>query len=201
MVRIALGQINTTVGDLAGNVDRMAAAAAEATAAGADLVCFPELAVTGYPPEDLVLRPGFVADNLAALRDLAAANRGRLRRTRGVRRSHRPRTAQRGRPAVGRPGGRPVPQGPAAQLRRVRRAAVLRPRRSRLPGRVGVLGARHLGVRGRVDARPAVDALRGRGRGDHPEHQRVAVPPATRSPSGWRCAGPAPARPARGSST
>jgi NAD+ synthase (glutamine-hydrolysing) len=71
MVRIALGQINTTVGDLAGNVDRMTAAAAEATAAGADLVCFPELAVTGYPPEDLVLRPGFVADNLAALRDLA----------------------------------------------------------------------------------------------------------------------------------
>jgi NAD+ synthase (glutamine-hydrolysing) len=71
MVRIALGQINTTVGDLAGNVDRMVAAAAEASAAGADLVCFPELAVTGYPPEDLVLRPGFVGDNLAALRDLA----------------------------------------------------------------------------------------------------------------------------------
>ena len=72
MVRIALGQINTTVGDLAGNVDRMVTAAAEATAGGADLVCFPELAVTGYPPEDLVLRPAFVADNLAALRDLAA---------------------------------------------------------------------------------------------------------------------------------
>src|SRR4029077_1312335 len=71
MVRIALGQINTAVGDLAGNVDRMVTAAAEATAAGADLVCFPELAVTGYPPEDLVFRPAFVADNLAALRDLA----------------------------------------------------------------------------------------------------------------------------------
>jgi len=70
-VRIALGQINTTVGDLAGNVDRMAAAAAEAAAAGADLVCFPELSVTGYPPEDLVLRPAFVDDNLAALHDLA----------------------------------------------------------------------------------------------------------------------------------
>ena len=70
-VRIALGQINTTVGDLAGNVDRMAAAAAQAVAAGADLVCFPELAVTGYPPEDLVLRPAFVDDNLAALHDLA----------------------------------------------------------------------------------------------------------------------------------
>jgi NAD+ synthase (glutamine-hydrolysing) len=71
MVRIALGQINTTVGDLAGNVDGMVAAAAAATAAGADLVCFPELAVTGYPPEDLVLRRAFVDDNLAALDDLA----------------------------------------------------------------------------------------------------------------------------------
>jgi len=70
-VRIALGQINTTVGDLSGNVDRMAAAAAEAAGAGADLICFPELSVTGYPPEDLVLRRAFVDDNLAALRDLA----------------------------------------------------------------------------------------------------------------------------------
>jgi len=70
-VRIALGQINTTVGDLAGNVLKMAEWAARATAAGADLVCFPELAVTGYPPEDLVLRPEFVDDNLEALEELA----------------------------------------------------------------------------------------------------------------------------------
>jgi NAD+ synthase (glutamine-hydrolysing) len=71
MVRIALGQIDTTVGDLGGNVERMLRAAAEAASAGADVVCFPELAVTGYPPEDLVLRPEFVDDNLAALDDLA----------------------------------------------------------------------------------------------------------------------------------
>jgi NAD+ synthase (glutamine-hydrolysing) len=71
VLRIALGQINTTVGDLEGNIDRMVATAAEASAAGADLICFPELAVTGYPPEDLVLRPQFVRDNLAALEDLA----------------------------------------------------------------------------------------------------------------------------------
>src|SRR5881275_2129667 len=76
MVRIALGQINTTVGDLAGNVERMEAAAAEATRAGADLVCFPELAVTGYPPEDLVLRPEFVRDNLSALEELASETAG-----------------------------------------------------------------------------------------------------------------------------
>ena len=72
MVRIALGQINTTVGDLDGNVRKMAEWTARATEAGADLVCFPELAVTGYPPEDLVLRPAFVTDNLEALDALAA---------------------------------------------------------------------------------------------------------------------------------
>ncbi len=73
MVRIALGQLNTTVGDLDGNVDRLADAARRATAAGADAVVFTELAITGYPPEDLVLRPSFVGDNLRALEALAAA--------------------------------------------------------------------------------------------------------------------------------
>src|SRR5262249_25733404 len=61
----------TTVGDLDGNVDRMTSWAARATAEGADVVLFPELAITGYPPEDLVLRPEFVDDNLAALERLA----------------------------------------------------------------------------------------------------------------------------------
>ena len=73
MVRIALGQLNTTVGDLDGNVDRLADAARRATAENADVVVFTELAITGYPPEDLVLRPSFVGDNLAALQALAAA--------------------------------------------------------------------------------------------------------------------------------
>ena len=71
MVRIALGQINTTVGDLEGNVGTMSAWAARATEAGADLICFPELAVTGYPPEDLVLRRTLVDDNLESLEELA----------------------------------------------------------------------------------------------------------------------------------
>ncbi|MEO7003129.1 MAG: NAD+ synthase [Ktedonobacterales bacterium] len=66
-LRIALAQINVTVGDLAGNVARMLAAARQAHDEGATLVAFPELALTGYPPEDLLLKPGFVADNLAAL--------------------------------------------------------------------------------------------------------------------------------------
>ena len=72
MPRVALGQLNLTVGDLDGNVDRMVDAAGEAARAGADLVLFPELAITGYPPEDLVLRPEFVRDNVAALEDLAS---------------------------------------------------------------------------------------------------------------------------------
>src|ERR687898_770944 len=66
-------QINTTVGDLDGNVDRVLAALSEAEARGADLAVFPELAMTGYPPEDLLLKPGFVADNRAALDQVAAA--------------------------------------------------------------------------------------------------------------------------------
>jgi NAD+ synthase (glutamine-hydrolysing) len=75
-VRIALGQVNLVVGDLEGNVDKMAMWAREATGHGADLICFPELAITGYPPEDLVFRPAFVEDNLEAVGDLAerAAN-------------------------------------------------------------------------------------------------------------------------------
>jgi NAD+ synthase (glutamine-hydrolysing) len=70
-MRIALGQVNLTVGDLEGNVDTMGRWSREATGHGADLICFPELAVTGYPPEDLVLRLGFVRDNLEALEELA----------------------------------------------------------------------------------------------------------------------------------
>ena len=70
-LRIALAQINPTVGDLDGNVAAICAAYDQAEAAGCDIVAFPELAITGYPPEDLVLKPGFVADNLAALSTVA----------------------------------------------------------------------------------------------------------------------------------
>ena len=71
-LRIALAQINPTVGDLDGNVAKIVRAYEQAEAAGCDIVAFPELAITGYPPEDLVLKPGFVADNLAALEQVAA---------------------------------------------------------------------------------------------------------------------------------
>jgi NAD+ synthase (glutamine-hydrolysing) len=71
VVRIALGQLNTGVGDLEGNVERMVDWAHRASDARADVVCFPELAITGYPPEDLVLRPAFVDDNLEMVEELA----------------------------------------------------------------------------------------------------------------------------------
>ena len=71
-LRVGLAQLNTTVGDLDGNLSRIVDAYDRAEEAGCDLVAFPELAITGYPPEDLVLRPGFVADTKAAVAKLAA---------------------------------------------------------------------------------------------------------------------------------
>ena len=71
-LRIALCQANLPVGDLDGNVERLRARVREARDAGADVVVFPELALTGYPPEDLLLKPGFVRDASDALRELAA---------------------------------------------------------------------------------------------------------------------------------
>src|SRR5436309_5034899 len=75
-MRLALAQINTTVGDLDGNRERILRGIGEAKNAGADLVLFPELAVTGYPPEDLLLRPGFIRAAEESLRELARDARG-----------------------------------------------------------------------------------------------------------------------------
>jgi NAD+ synthase (glutamine-hydrolysing) len=75
-MRLALAQMNTVVGDLDGNRDRVLARLEEAREAGADLVLFPELAVTGYPPEDLLLRPGFLRAAARTLDEIAGATRG-----------------------------------------------------------------------------------------------------------------------------
>src|SRR5438445_8743543 len=75
-MRLALAQINPVVGDLDGNRDLILARLDEARQAGADLVLFPELAVTGYPPEDLLLRPGFVRAAERSLEEIARAARG-----------------------------------------------------------------------------------------------------------------------------
>lgn len=69
---MALAQINPVVGDLEGNSEQIVSAIRRATDAGADVVVLPELAMTGYPPEDLLLKPGFIADNLVAIGKVAA---------------------------------------------------------------------------------------------------------------------------------
>jgi NAD+ synthase (glutamine-hydrolysing) len=74
--RIALAQINSTVGDLDGNVTKIRAGLEEARALGCQLVAFPELAVSGYPPEDLLFKSAFIEANLRALADLARAATG-----------------------------------------------------------------------------------------------------------------------------
>ena len=77
MLRVALAQLNLTVGDLDGNLARLSEAYDRAEAAGCDIVAFPELSTTGYPPEDLVLKPGFVVDNLDVLAKLAARTKSK----------------------------------------------------------------------------------------------------------------------------
>lgn len=74
--RIGSAQINCTVGDLKGNCAKMMEYAEKAKASGVDIVVFPELAVTGCPPEDLLLKPKFIDDNLAALHDLSRSIKG-----------------------------------------------------------------------------------------------------------------------------
>jgi NAD+ synthase (glutamine-hydrolysing) len=76
-LRVAGAQVNLTVGDITGNEERIAAAMARASEAGADVLLLPELAISGYPPEDLVLRRDFVEANIAALRRLARST-GRM---------------------------------------------------------------------------------------------------------------------------
>jgi NAD+ synthase (glutamine-hydrolysing) len=75
-MRLALAQINTVVGDLDGNRSLILARLEEARRAGADIVLFPELAVTGYPPEDLLLRPAFVRAARRSLDEIAGATDG-----------------------------------------------------------------------------------------------------------------------------
>ena len=75
-IRLALAQINLTVGDLPGNTARMLECLAQARKSGADLVAFPELATTGYPPEDLLFKKSFVEGNIAAMEQVVSESRG-----------------------------------------------------------------------------------------------------------------------------
>ncbi|MBI4679940.1 MAG: NAD+ synthase, partial [Nitrospirae bacterium] len=75
-IRIALAQINPIVGDLQGNVKKIISYIKNARALKAEIIAFPELAVTGYPPEDLVLKPQFIKDNIDALNEVITASDG-----------------------------------------------------------------------------------------------------------------------------
>ncbi len=70
-MRLAIAQLNTTVGDFKGNAAKICSYIRQAEQSGADLVCFPELTITGYPPEDLLLKPGFIEANLRSLESVA----------------------------------------------------------------------------------------------------------------------------------
>src|SRR6478672_367454 len=75
-MRVALAQINATVGDIAGNEAKVREQLARAQEAGAQLALFPELVVTGYPPEDLLLKEHFLADARAAVERIAVETHG-----------------------------------------------------------------------------------------------------------------------------
>lgn len=74
-LRIALAQINCTVGDLKGNSEKILEFIRKSEELGVDIVSFPELAITGYPPEDLLYKPKFISDNLAALKQVVKVTR------------------------------------------------------------------------------------------------------------------------------
>jgi NAD+ synthase (glutamine-hydrolysing) len=75
-LRIALAQINVTVGDLDGNKQKVLHHLDRARALGVDLVAFPELVITGYPPEDLLLKPAFIEANVKCLHEIVVESRG-----------------------------------------------------------------------------------------------------------------------------
>lgn len=75
-LRLALAQINTTVGDLAGNSRQIVAGLRRAREMGADIVLFPELSISGYPPEDLLLKPDFIEANQRSLREIVPESEG-----------------------------------------------------------------------------------------------------------------------------
>ncbi len=78
-MRLAMAQINTTVGDLKGNTDKIIEYIKKAEKAGTDIVSFPELAISGYPPEDLLLKEDFIQNNLISLERIVEFTEGKLR--------------------------------------------------------------------------------------------------------------------------
>jgi NAD+ synthase (glutamine-hydrolysing) len=78
LLRVAIAQVNSTVGDLQGNAAKISQYIEKAKDYGTDIICFPELALCGYPPEDLLLKPKFISDNVNVLKKLAKTIDGNL---------------------------------------------------------------------------------------------------------------------------
>ena len=159
-MRIALAQINPTVGDLAGNVDRMSRAARDAAARGAEVVVFPELSITGYPPRDLVEKPSFI-DRSEARAGTAGARNRRSRSERRLRirgaiagGDRQARAEQRGGHRA-RASRVPAEQDAAADLRRLRRGALFPAGGTRVSVHAARQAHRADHLRGRLE-RPAV---------------------------------------------
>ena len=74
--RLALAQINPTVGDISGNISKILDYLERARDVQADLVAFPEMATTGYPPEDLLFKKDFLTENVSAMERVAVASKG-----------------------------------------------------------------------------------------------------------------------------
>ncbi len=134
-MRVALGQIDTTVGDLRGNADKIIAWTRRAAERKADVVVFPELAINGYPPRDLVEKVSFVERTQCELRRIAPKQapsnlRDRWLRRRGGGLGGQARYEQRRRDRERR-NQIPAEQDAAAHVRRFRRSALLRAGRSR----------------------------------------------------------------------
>ena len=75
-LRVALAQMNSVVGDLAGNAQKILDIMSEARACGVDIIAFPEMAITGYPAEDLLFHKSFLRDNLKAMQRVVQASQG-----------------------------------------------------------------------------------------------------------------------------
>ena len=148
---IALAQLNPTVGDVAGNAEKVRRARAEAAAHGADLVVFPELFISGYPPEDLVLKPAFQAACRAAVEAAGARDRRRRPGAAGRHALGRGRQALQRRGAARRRRDRGAAlQGRSAELRRVRREARVRAGPAAGPGEFPRRAHRHSDLRGHL---------------------------------------------------
>ena len=205
-LRIALAQVDPTVGDLEGNAAQVLTQTRAAADRGAHLVAFPEMQLTGYPVEDLALRASFVDASRAALDalavELAVQGLGEILVVVGyldgsVTRRGPPGPAQ-GQPAERRradprrAGGGPLRQAPPAQLRGVRRGALLRARHAPAGRPAARRGRRRRHLRGPVAGRRPGGPDPGGRRGPAGGHQRLAVRARQERPT--PVPGPAPRR-------